>query len=147
MLSAKHNLTKGISSHCMFTYLQYEEPLSRGAENRVVESPNYGDDCVDECQWFNPNLLIQQPSSIGMNTNISSTGNSNDVEYQPAGGIVNAPSSLGPSQHYPCHSSTMPAATNSWEPPVPLGGQVYQVRNTSNTYFVILILLFIISGF
>ncbi|XP_065908277.1 uncharacterized protein [Dysidea avara] len=114
---------------------QYEEPLSRGAENRVVESPNYGDDCVDECQWFNPNLLIQQPSSIGMNTNISSTGNSNDVEYQPAGGIVNAPSSLGPSQHYPCHSSTMPAATNSWEPPVPLGGQVYQGSNYRRDHF------------
>ena len=26
-----------------------------------------------------------------------------------------------------------PAATNSWEPPVPLGGQVYQVRKMLQT--------------
>ena len=34
MVSAKHNLTTGISLHCMFTYLQYEEPYQE--EQRIM---------------------------------------------------------------------------------------------------------------
>ena len=86
-------------------YIQCKEPLSGGTENQVIESPISRDD-IDERQRYSSNFssLNQQPSSVGMNADFSSTGSNHGTEYRPC--IITSPSSMGSSLPYPLQYTT-----------------------------------------